>query len=279
MSISTGKELAAACRQAAQNYKTIYVMGCFGAPMTPQNKERWISSQEYNRREDRKAVIESADVNTFGFDCVCFVKGLLWGWRGNPDKIYGGSEYQSNGVPDIDISMMLSRCTDVTSIFSEIDIGELLWLPGHVGIYLGDGLAAECTPEWEDGVQISAVENIGQQAGFPCRRWDKHGKLPYVSYDAEKDENAAQKPPESSSEEVILKETANVLLPWLHEEDCSESVGVMKRMLFIHGYSCGISNKFTTATANALSLFQLEHNIQECGCGKETWSRLLGLKA
>ena len=32
--ITTGAELAARCLDLATNYKTLYIMGCFGAPMT-----------------------------------------------------------------------------------------------------------------------------------------------------------------------------------------------------------------------------------------------------
>ena len=61
-------------------------------------------------------------------------------------------------------------------------IGEAVWMSGHIGIYIGDGLAVECTPKWENKVQITAVGNIGSKSGYNTRRWTKHGKLPYVDY-------------------------------------------------------------------------------------------------
>lgn len=61
-------------------------------------------------------------------------------------------------------------------------IGEAVWMSGHIGIYIGDGLAVECTPKWENKVQITAVGNIGSKAGYNTRTWTKHGKLPYVDY-------------------------------------------------------------------------------------------------
>ena len=60
--------------------------------------------------------------------------------------------------------------------------GEGLWGPGHWGLYIGDGLAVECTPAWKNGVQITAVGNIGTKAGYNTRTWTKHGRLPYVDY-------------------------------------------------------------------------------------------------
>ena len=46
-----------------------------------------------------------------------------------------------------------------------------------------DGLAVECTPKWENRVQITAVKNIGTKAGYNARQWTKHGKIPYLTYD------------------------------------------------------------------------------------------------
>ena len=41
----------------AKNYKTLYVMGCFGAPMTAANKKRYTGNHEYNRQSNRTAMI------------------------------------------------------------------------------------------------------------------------------------------------------------------------------------------------------------------------------
>ena len=39
-------------------FKTLYVMGCFGAPMNKKNKERYTKNYEYNKeRADRKSVV------------------------------------------------------------------------------------------------------------------------------------------------------------------------------------------------------------------------------
>ena len=79
---------------------------------------------------------------------------------------------------------MIGKCTHLSSNFSDIQVGELLWTEGHVGIYIGNGLGVECTPRWNGGVQITAVGNIGAKPGYNTRTWSKHGRLPYVSYSA-----------------------------------------------------------------------------------------------
>lgn len=166
----------------AKNYKTLYIMGCFGAPMTAKNKKRYTKNNKYNKQAHRTAMINAASSDTFGFDCVCLIKGILWGWKGDTSKIYGGAKYASNGVPDINADRMIKKCKSVSTDFSKITPGEAVWKKGHIGIYIGDGLAVECTPSWENKVQITAVANIGRKDGYAARTWTKHGKLPWVDY-------------------------------------------------------------------------------------------------
>lgn len=88
-----------------------------------------------------------------------------------------------NGVPDIGADSMITKCAGVSTDFSKIEVGEAIWCKGHIGVYIGNGLAVECTPKWANCVQVTAVGNIGQKAGYNTRTWTKHGKLPYVKYD------------------------------------------------------------------------------------------------
>lgn len=180
--IKTNLELAATLEDIAINYKTLYVMGCFGAPMTAANKQRYCNNHSYNRQAARTAMIKAASEDTFGFDCVCLIKGVLWGWNGDAKKTYGGAVYASNGVPDTNADGMIKKCRDVSTDFSKIEVGEAVWMPGHIGVYIGDGLAVECAPAFKNCVQVTAVQNIGKISGYDSRKWQKHGKLPYISY-------------------------------------------------------------------------------------------------
>lgn len=176
----------------AKNFKTLYVMGCFGAPMNSGNKTRYCNNHKYNLQAARTAMIKAATSDTFGFDCVCLIKGVLWGWTGDTSKSYGGAAYASNGVPDIGADEMIRRCPGASSAgWADMVPGEAVWLEGHIGVYIGDGLAVECTPKWENKVQITAVGNIGPKPGYKTRTWTKHGRLPYVDYS---DAGEVQKP-------------------------------------------------------------------------------------
>ena len=78
---------------------------------------------------------------------------------------------------------MIKVCKNVSTDFSHIEVGEAVWMEGHIGVYVGDGLAVECTPKWKNKVQITACNR--SVSGYNRRNWTKHGKLPYVTYEAE----------------------------------------------------------------------------------------------
>ena len=199
--VMTARAFVETARRIAQEYKTLYVMGGFGAPLYKANRERYTgpSAHEYNRRPERTAMILAASDDTFALDCVGYIKAILWGWSGKLDKVYGGAKYASNGVPDIGADTMITKCSGISTSFQSVLPGEMLWKEGHAGIYLGDGLGAECTPMWDKDAQITAVANIGPVDGHHARTWTKHGKLPWIDYsvlpgktEAERDHEIAE---------------------------------------------------------------------------------------
>lgn len=178
----------------AKNYKTVYMWGCFGAPVGETIIDE--KSAQYPDWYTGGRVTYLRNLigkGYFGFDCVNLTKGILWGWNGNQNAAYGGAKYAANGVPDVSADGMIAKCRDVSaSGWDKLVPGEGLWMPGHWGLYIGDGLAVECTPIWGNGVQITAVLNIGSKSGYNARRWTKHGKLPWVEYDTETVDKAVE---------------------------------------------------------------------------------------
>lgn len=258
--IKTNEELVAMAKKAAE-CKTIYVSGCFGAPMNAWNKARYVKTNP-----SRESIIKAASSDTFGFDCICFVKGLLWGWCADPNKEYGGAVYCSNGVPDIGENSMISVCKEVSTDFSHIEIGEFLWMNGHCGIYIGDGLCAESTPAWKNGVQITSVNR--NKSGYNRRNWAKHGKLPYITY-------VQKAAPAAAS-------GAGIELPELSSGSKGSSVKAMQYLLAGYGYNLGYygaDGDFGNGTKAALVSFQRSRGIDADGiCGPNTWRKLLGVR-
>lgn len=267
-------EFASKLKEIATNYETLYVYGCFGACLKESNKSRYTtnSAYEYNKRPDVIANINKAVAkgNVFGFDCVCLLKGLLWGWNGNKSATYGGAVYKSNGVPDYNADGFFNRSKSISTDFSKIEVGEAVWLPGHIGVYIGDGLAVECTPSWKNCVQITACNCT--KTGYPTRTWEKHGKLPYVDYDVK----------EEVKTEAVSNRIVVVDLPVLRKGDSGKSVEVLQRLLKSLGYkgsnklALTTDGKFGGNTEYALRSYQKAKGLEADGiCGKNSWEKIL----
>ena len=179
----------------ARDYKTSYIWGGLGSPITDESLTRAANAYAKNTE---KGWIDAArryagNPKAFYFDCVGLIKAILWGWSGDSARTYGGATYPTmnqvlaGACPDISADGMISICSGVSTDFSGIAPGAAVWTTGHIGIYVGGGLAVECTPAWKNGVQITAVANIGSKSGYNARKWKKWGKIPYVTYKEEID--------------------------------------------------------------------------------------------
>lgn len=178
------RDFANKAKSIATDYNTVFMVGCIGAPVTEYMITQLQSSYpDWYTDEKVEELRLLIGTNTFGFDSICLLKSILWGWSGDATATYGGAVYGSNDVPDIAADDMINVCTDVSTDFSNIEIGEMLHLSGFAGIYIGDGLAVECSVAWDNKVQITQVGNINSTAGqYNIRTWERHGKLPYVDY-------------------------------------------------------------------------------------------------
>lgn len=174
----------------ALNSNTVYATGGFGASIGnyPSQLDRCYKNtlNKCGKTYAEKVKTAAKTKPCFAFDCVGLIKGILWGWDAKSDDIYGGANYESNGVPDAGAgsSGLISYCKDVSTDFSNIIAGEMLWLDGHVGVYVGDGMAIECTTGWDDKVQKVECWNVKKTG--KGRKWTKHGKLPWIEYDSQK---------------------------------------------------------------------------------------------
>ena len=266
--IKTNIELAAAAENVARNYKTLYILGCFGAPMNAYNKKRYTNNLAYNKGADRTAKIMAASADTFGFDCSGLVKGLLWGWAGDPAQEYGGAKYQSNGIPDINADSIMAACEDFSTDFSNILPGEVVWKPGHIGIYIGNGLAVECTHRWEDGVQITAVHNIGTKPGYNGRTWTRHGKLPWVAY--------------AAPEQTLKEGEFEMVMRVIDSKSKGDDVRAMQILLEAKGckgeMNPALYGSSGSKTVAAIEMFQRKTGLPVTGqCDEQTWKKLLGV--
>lgn len=177
----TAELLVRRAKAIASGVKTLYVRGGFGQPLVSANKIRLLLGFAENRVPERTRRIWAADPNTFAFDCSGLIKGILWGWTGDSGDPCGGAVCPSNGVPDLRADDLIAVCRNVSEDFSNLVPGEVVWLREHIGIYIGEGLVVESSPLGAYGVQQTACGI--DRPGYLRRDWEKHGKLPYVTYD------------------------------------------------------------------------------------------------
>lgn len=112
-------------------------------------------------------------------DCSGLIKGILWGY---PES----GKYASNGVPDINADTMLSipYCTKISTDFTNLPVGALVHMNGHIGVHVGNGVCIESSPKWEDGVQKTFINGSGfyNSGGLNTRTWKNWGLFKYIEY-------------------------------------------------------------------------------------------------
>lgn len=151
--------------------KTLYVKGGFGHPLSEKNKKRLVDQYAYN--EKIRASIMGASDDTFAFDCCGLIKGVIWGFKGDKTKVYGGAKYESNGLSDVNEKGLLNLCSNISDDFTSVSPGDFLYMSGHCGIYIGNGNVIESSPKWKNGVQVTELN---------ARKWKTHGRLPFIEY-------------------------------------------------------------------------------------------------
>ncbi len=164
----------------ALGYNTVYVNGTVGQQLSDDLIEYTYNKSDGNkdRANENKALVP---YHYYAFDCSGIVKALLlWEWDGD--------NYNYNPNEDVNQDTLRDLCTSTSTSFVSYDAimpGEFLYKAGHCGIYIGNGYAVECTPIWNNGVQITKVVlDHENQSDFsePATEWDKHGLLPFISY-------------------------------------------------------------------------------------------------
>ena len=271
------KQLEKACSS-----KTIYASGGFGQRLNDSNKARL--AKMYPRNKDRDGWAE-ADKNTFAFDCIGLIKGVLWGWCGSALS-YGGANYESNNVPDYDETKFFNtQCTSISDNFDNIEIGEMVWMTGHCGVYVGGGLVIESSPAWENGVQTTLCSFKYSEGHI--RKWLKHGKLKAVQY----------KPIVTVKEWQLAAIADGFKFPkygadgeWGKECEAVASKAICKKRFLIYKYKnltklvqkitgvLPVDGLFGNGTKNSVIVYQKQHNLIPDGeVGLNTWKKMLNV--
>lgn len=130
-------------------------------------------------------------------DCNNLIKASIWGKCELPKNV-GGYWYNPGryGLGDLTCKQMIDACSNVSTDFSKLTPGELLYIHDtvdHVGVYVGDYVVdgktfnvIESSPIWYSGIQSTYVDSKGRRirpkTGEQRGTWQKHGLMPWIDY-------------------------------------------------------------------------------------------------
>lgn len=122
------------------------------------------------------------------FDCVNLLKALLNGWAYT--KTVGYFQHDLSKTGDCTEAGLINQCSGVSSNFNKITPVSCLYMPGHIGCYVGvferNGKTyntIECTSnKWGDGVIATWADASGRRMKYKgsteqIGTWTKHGTM------------------------------------------------------------------------------------------------------
>lgn len=144
-----------------------YWYGTFGNTATnsllQMKKEQYPAHYQQARMEKYKAQLGERV-----HDCVGIIKGYLWSDHPDSKPVY-------NSAQDVSANGMLLKCKERGRIYTLPEIpGILVFMPGHVGVYIGGGKVIEAR-----GFNYGVVETDVRE-----RPWESWGKCPWIKYPA-----------------------------------------------------------------------------------------------
>ena len=145
---------------------TCYVMGGTGQILNGTTLSMFTRSYPYNRTHEN---ILKLNIGAIALDCSGLIKTILWG---NKPGDYAASRY-CDGCPDINADTMYTRWKKRPLKEKPME-GDIVWMRGHVGIYIGNGRVIECTPKWSGDVQVT---------NWDVRGWKAVLVNPWVEYE------------------------------------------------------------------------------------------------
>lgn len=185
-------------------------------------------------------------------DCVGLIKGYLW--CDSPDD----TTPKYNKDQDVSANGMRSRCKISGQMATMPDVlGVLVFMDGHVGVYIGGGEVVEARGHAFGVVRTKLSE----------RKWTSWGYCPFIEYTTE-----------SKTEEDVK---VSIKLDVLRRGVKGSQVEAVQILLEGLGYKLpkyGSDGEFGAETEAAVKKYQTHKKLAADGVvGAATWSALLGV--
>lgn len=212
-----------------------------------QYPEHYVSARMSRYQNDIKQ-------NVKVHDCIGLIKGYIW--CDSPTDM--SPKYVA--AQDKGADSMYAACKEKGNINTMPELaGVLVFMSGHVGVYIGNGNVIEAR-----GFAYGVV-----QTKLKDRPWRTWGKCPYIQYEE-------VKKPETTTKGGS---TVNVTLNVLKKGSKGEQVKTVQRILYAMGYDLGsarVDGDFGVKTDAAVRAFQKKEEIEVDGIvGANTWNKLL----
>ena len=176
----TKEQLVQKALEVALNRKTHYIWGGCGQSLNTAQKIHFVKDYDWGKKHSKEIMAQSG--NTRAYDCVCFVKSLVF-W-GGPDQL------KYDAKTDYTIQQLKDMCK-ASSDFSNVEIGEIVFRgTSHVGIVVdtfdnGGIMVVEANNSDESVYGLNGVYRSTFNCkieGLPQRSWSQHGKIPSITY-------------------------------------------------------------------------------------------------
>lgn len=200
--------LAEHCKKWLQ-YPTRYGWGCWGQPVS----ESIITAKtrQYPDHYDRarQAELRRLIGKAWLIDCVGLIKNYYWGMTP------GGSEVEYQLKTDVSADDMYYRASSKGVMRNMPDLpGICVQLPGHIGVYIGDGKVIESTRGiFGDGVVTTDLA---------ARKWVHWLQCPFIDYKAKEEEEVNLEEFKRLYTEMLAEPKGDKPTDWA-EESCEKA--------------------------------------------------------
>ena len=189
-------------------------------------------------------------------DCVGLIKGYIWcDSPADNTPVY-------NSAQDKSADGMYNICTKKGDISTLPEVpGTLVFMKGHVGVYIGGGYVVEAR-----GHNYGVV-----QTKLSSRPWKNGGYCPYIAYEAQ----------DAPVAEDVKKVEYTIGFSYLRKGAKGAPVKALQQLLIANGYYCGSTGadgSFGSNTEKAVKAYQKAKALDADGVvGPATLGKLLGV--
>lgn len=145
----------------------------------------WCKEQKNKANKYRLGGIGRYENGVRIFDCVGLIKCFMW-----HDYSEKNASYYNKEVPDKNETGFFNEATEKGSIDTIPEIpGLMVYQPGHIGVYLGNGQVIEATAAFDKKIVITYFKGNHPDTSYKRTTWTHWFKMPYLTYDAQEETN------------------------------------------------------------------------------------------